>query len=306
MKWKKLGRVYCPSEEEPYTHAMFPVVEVTDSERGLVRIYYTHRDKTNYGFPTYVDASIVDNKFSILYNHHEPIMEKAALGNFDDSGVNVTSIVKINGRKRFYYYGWNLGVTVPFRNSIGVAEEAEDGVMLKRLYAGPMMDRSKEFPNLCATPYVLKEGDAFKMWFASGEPWLLMDGKPAVACSIGYAESENGLDWRRQKAPAVGHGDGDHVVSTPCVLKDGSIYKMWYSYRGRKYRIGYAESHDGRTFHRMDEQVGIDVSEQDWDSDMICYPSVFDLGKKRYMIYCGNEYGKTGFGLAVLTEDHRS
>jgi hypothetical protein len=64
-------------------------------------------------------------------------MEKAALGNFDDSGVNVTSIVKINGRKRFYYYGWNLGVTVPFRNSIGVAEEAEDGVMLKRLYAGP-------------------------------------------------------------------------------------------------------------------------------------------------------------------------
>jgi len=306
MKWKKQGRVYCPSEEDPYTHAMFPVVEVTDNERGLVRIYYTHRDKTNYGFPTYMDASIVDDKFSILYNHHEPIMEKAALGNFDDSGVNVTSIVKINGRKRFYYYGWNLGVTVPFRNSIGVAEEAEDGVMLKRLYAGPMMDRSKEFPNLCATPCVLKEGDAFKMWFASGEPWLLMDGKPAVACSIGYAESENGLDWRRQKAPAVGHGDGDHVVSTPCVLKDGNIYKMWYSYRGRKYRIGYAESHDGRTFHRMDEQVGIDVSEQDWDSDMICYPSVFDLGKKRYMIYCGNEYGKTGFGLAVLTEDHRS
>ncbi|HOG11231.1 MAG TPA: hypothetical protein PLD26_11915, partial [Smithella sp.] len=247
MKWKKLGRVYCPSEEDPYTHAMFPVVEVSDNERGRVRIYYTHRDKTNYGFPTYMDASIVDDKFSILYNHHEPIIEKAALGNFDDSGVNVTSIVKINGRKRFYYYGWNLGVTVPFRNSIGVAEEAGDGDMLKRLYAGPMMDRLKEFPNLCATPCVLKEGDAFKMWFASGEPWQFIDGKPAVACHIGYAESENGLDWKREKVPAVGHQGADHVVSTPCVLKDGDVYKMWYSYRGLKYRIGYAESADGRT-----------------------------------------------------------
>jgi len=300
MKWKKLGQIYSPSAYDVYTHAMFPVVDVTDDGKGCVRIYYTHRDKTNYGFPTYMDASIVDNKFSILYNHHEPIIEKAALGNFDDSGVNVTSIVKINGKRRFYYYGWNLGVTVPFRNSIGVAEEDEDEIMMKRLYPGPMMDRSKEFPNLCATPYVMKEGNAFKMWFASGEPWIWMDGKPAVACHIGYAESENGLDWRREKVPAVDHMDTDHVVSTPCVLKDNGVYKMWYSCRGEKYRIGYAESGDGKAFTRRDEEVGIGVSEDGWDSDMVCYPCVFDLRGARYMIYCGNEYGKTGFGLAVL------
>jgi hypothetical protein len=300
MKWKKIGRVYSPSLEDGYTHAMFPVVDIIDDSKGLIRIYYTHRDKTNYGFPTYMDASILGNNFSIIYNHNKPIIEKSVLGNFDDSGVNITSIVKTNGRKRFYYYGWNLGVTVPFRNSIGVAEEAEDGIMLKRLYSGPIMDRSKEFPNLCATPCVIKEDDRFKMWFASGEPWIFIGGKPRVACHIGYAESENGLDWKREMLPAVSHKkDVEQVVSTPCVLKENGIYKMWYSYRGEKYRIGYAESTDGKTFARLDGDVGIGVSDEGWDSDMICYPCVFDLQGKRYMIYCGNEYGKNGFGMAM-------
>ena len=302
MKWEKLGRFYCPSAKDIYTHAMFPVVDLKDEEKGIFRIYYTHRNKANYGFPTYMDVSIKNNKLTIIYNHNKSIIKKAGLGNFDDSGVNVTSIVKINKKRLFYYYGWNLGVTVPFRNSIGVAEENNDGISLKRLYPGPILDRSKEFPNLCATPYVIKERSRFKMWFASGDPWKLIDGKPAVACHIGYAESENGFDWYREKLPAVGNLNTDHVVSTPCVLKDKMNYKMWYSYRGEKYRIGYAESRDGKNFTRMDEKVGISVSEEGWDSEMVCYPCVFDFQGMRYMIYCGNEYGKTGFGLAILIE----
>ena len=33
---------------------------------------------------------------------------------------------------------------------------------------------------------------------------------------------------------------------------------------------------------------------------MIEYPFVFDHDGSRYMLYNGNGYGKTGFGLAVL------
>jgi hypothetical protein len=82
---------------------------------------------------------------------------------------------------------------------------------------------------------------------------------------------------------------------------------MWYSYRAQKnidtYRIGYAESNDGISWVRKDEEIGIDVSNEGWDSEMICYPYIFDHNGKRYMLYNGNGYGKTGFGLAVLEED---
>jgi predicted GH43/DUF377 family glycosyl hydrolase len=85
---------------------------------------------------------------------------------------------------------------------------------------------------------------------------------------------------------------------------------MWYSYRGIKdyrtdkkhaYRIGYAESSDGIKWTRKDDIVGIDVSEDGWDSQMIAYPYVYEHEGRKYMIYNGNGFGKSGFGYAVLS-----
>ena len=46
--------------------------------------------------------------------------------------------------------------------------------------------------------------------------------------------------------------------------------------------------------------MGIDVSNNEWDSEMICYPFVFDHKKERFMLYNGNNHGKDGFGIALL------
>jgi hypothetical protein len=77
---------------------------------------------------------------------------------------------------------------------------------------------------------------------------------------------------------------------------------MWYSVRSRAapYRIGYAESPDGLSWNRKDDQVGIHRSEDGWDAEMICFPAVIDVCGKRLMFYNGNQHGATGFGVAVL------
>ena len=51
---------------------------------------------------------------------------------------------------------------------------------------------------------------------------------------------------------------------------------------------------------REDEKVGIDVSHDGWDSNMISYPHVFELDGEIIMLYLGNEFGRNGFGLAKL------
>jgi hypothetical protein len=51
------------------------------------------------------------------------------------------------------------------------------------------------------------------------------------------------------------------------------------------------------------ETAGIGLSTEGWDSEMIEYPFVFDHNGDRYMLYNGNGYGKTGFGLAVLSHE---
>ena len=80
----------------------------------------------------------------------------------------------------------------------------------------------------------------------------------------------------------------------------GGVYMMWYSVKGQAYRLGYAVSDDGFEWERKDDQVGIDVSPTGWDSEMIEYPSTFAWEGKLYLLYNGNGYGKTGFGLAEL------
>jgi hypothetical protein len=84
------------------------------------------------------------------------------------------------------------------------------------------------------------------------------------------------------------------------VLRDGDVTRLWYSYRGASYRIGYAESTNGRDFIRRDERVGIDVSPSGWDSEMIEYAYVFDHNGNRFMIYNGNGFGKSGLGYARM------
>lgn len=301
MKWRKLGNIYSADDHPIYSHAMFPEVECLDKENGRLRIYYTHRDINNYGFPTYLEGNIQNNKFTITYNHHEPIISRGNIGNFDDSGVNITSLINIDNKKIFYYYGWNLGITVPFRNSIGLAELSnQKKIFLQRKFEGPILDRTPHSPGLCATPCVIKIDNFYRMYFTQGKPWIMKDEKPSVSCNIAYADSVDGINWTRNNQVCVENQENDHVVTTPFVLFDNGVYKMWYSYRGEKYRIGYAESLDGINFKRKDDEVGITVSESGWDFEMICYPKVFEVFDNKYMIYCGNDFGRTGFGLAIL------
>ena len=68
----------------------------------------------------------------------------------------------------------------------------------------------------------------------------------------------------------------------------------------RGYRLGYAYSDDLRTWTRDDNNAGIRLSEDGWDSDMMCYPNLFQCDGKVYLLYNGNEFGRFGFGLARL------
>lgn len=120
---------------------------------------------------------------------------------------------------------------------------------------------------------------------------------------IKYAESTDGIHWTRDGTVCIqGKNHAEYAFSKPSVWKEGNLYKMCYSFRGQAYRIGYAESPDGLIWKRLDEQAGITVSGQGWDCEMLDYPAVFDYKGEKYMVYCGNSYGKTGFGLAVMTE----
>lgn len=86
---------------------------------------------------------------------------------------------------------------------------------------------------------------------------------------------------------------------------------MFFSYRygtafredsSRGYRIGYASSDDMLVWERDDSKAGLDVGKTGWDSEMVAYPHVRNINGKTLMFYCGNSFGHSGFGYAVLME----
>ena len=81
-------------------------------------------------------------------------------------------------------------------------------------------------------------------------------------------------------------------------------YHMWFSYRsgsGERLPDWLRVQPERGTWDLRLKETGIDVSTSGWDSEMIEYPFVFNTRVSACMLYNGNGYGKTGFGIAVLT-----
>ncbi len=283
------------------SHATVPFAEHLKDD--LFRIYFSSRDVKNRSHTGYIETDLTNPQKIIKISDH-PVISPGVLGTFDDSGAMLSWITCCKNKKYLYYIGWNLGVTVPFRNSIGLAISNNGGDYEKYSY-GPILDRNLIEPYFVASPCVLIEDKLWRMWYLSCVEWELVNNLPQHWYHIKYAESFDGISWKRNGIVCIDFKNKqEYAISRPCVIKDGNIYKMWYSYRGKAYCIGYAESPDGISWTRMDEKVGIDVSESGWDSEMIEYPFVFDHKGQRYMLYNGNDYGKTGFGLAILEESN--
>lgn len=270
MKWHKIGMVFCPNNNYPWmvTHASNPVAERIDGD--FYRVYFSCRDRWNRSSIGYVEIDAT-NPSELVRISQKPVLTPGATGLFDDSGTSVACIVR-NGEKRYLYYlGWNLCITVPWRNSIGLAiSEAADKPFIK-FSRTPILDRNEIDPFSLSYPWVISTGSSWGMWYGSNLSWGA--SKSDMKYVIKYAESANGISWDRDGHIALQLNlPVEYAFARPCVIVDKDLFRMWYSFRGKSYRIGYAESSDGLHWERKDEQVGIEVSESGWDLNFRTWP----------------------------------
>jgi hypothetical protein len=151
----------------------------------------------------------------------------------------------------------------------------------------------------------------WRIWYPAGDAWVALDGKDVPVVRIVVAESEDGIHWPDEGLVAIDFKDADeHGIGRPWVVRGEDGLQMFYSIRvrSRPYdsRLGYAESTDGRTWIRKDEEIGIDVSAEGWDSAMVRYGVPCQLGDRTVLFYNGDNFGESGFGWAVLRDDRTS
>tara|TARA_B100002051_G_C16666339_1_gene601938 strand:- start:683 stop:1345 length:663 start_codon:yes stop_codon:yes gene_type:complete len=217
--------------------------------------------------------------------------------------------VNKNNIKYLYYIGWNTQKTVSYRLSIGLATSKDGGHTFNKISNGPILDRSIDEPFFNTAPYVIKESDLWRMWYVSCTGWEVIHDWPEPFYNIKYAESNDGINWKRTKITCIDYDNFTQAIGKPCVYKENGVYKMFYSFRSatdyridksRSYRLGYAESNDGIKWIRKDKKMGMNFSDDGWDSLMNEYCSTYNFKDCRYLIYNGNGFGESGFGYSIL------
>ncbi len=302
--WVKKGRLFDPDQyyNGKFTHASIPTAVKMKSN--VFRIFFGSRDQSNRSHVLYADAEIDGENIRIVRVSDEPVLSPGELGHFDEHGVMPGSVIynEMENLYYMYYIGWQRLQSVPFNLNIGLAF-SKDLKRFHKIYKVPVIPISDDAPFLNTSPFVMYDEGIYKMWHVGGVKWVKKEDGVKHFYNIRYAISVDGVHWKKEGVAVDFKYPNEYALARPSVLKENGIYKMWYSFRassfGETYRIGYAESIDGRKWIRKDELSGIDVSESGWDSEMICYPFVFKHNGVKFMLYNGNGYGRTGFGYAV-------
>lgn len=301
LAWEKKGLLITPQKHVWFmqSHAMSPIADLIGGD--LYRVYFSSRDEKNRSHIGSAVIEVKQGQIKLISYDPAPAITLGDLGCFDDNGVTASSIVTVGSRKYFYYIGWNQGSTVRMHLFGGLALSDDGGKTFYRYSKAPIIERNRVNPLLNTAPFVIKDGHLWRMYYVAGIEWVHKD---LPRYNIQYAESHDGLEWKREGHVCIDFASPqENALAKPFVLVEDGVYKMWFSYKGESYRLGYAESLDGKNWVRNDDFVGITVSESGWDSEMICFASVIKKDGWAYLLYNGNTYSKDGVGYAVARDE---
>lgn len=305
MKWVKKGLIYKPDFDKKswkYSSALVPTPILLNEE--VIRVYFTARDIDGVGRGAYVDLNS-QNPSEIIKVSQNPVLDIGQPGCFDDNGVLITSIVSVQDLMRLYYVGYQKVEKVKFLAFSGIAESIDGGESFTRISNVPALDRAEEGIYIRCIESAFFEQNVWKVWYLVGNQWNTIDKVPYPNYYIKYCESKDGLTFPKEGSSCLKHQDDEYRLALPRVYKTPTGYEMYYTIGrlDKSYLPGRAVSSDGINWTRVDDTVGIHLSEEGWDSQTLCYPSLLKVRDKTYMFYNGNNMGFEGFGYAILSEE---
>ena len=201
-------------------------------------------------------------------------------GEWDGRSVRKVSVLRDETNFKMWYDGLDIFSSV----RIGLAT-SDDGLDWAKYGANPVLagtpgawDGSSEEHS----PFVLKEGDTYKMWYEGRGD----DGQR----QLGYATSDDGVAWAKYGAnPVLQAGPETYDqegAAHGTVLHEDDTYKLWYHAMGDQGAIvAYATSPDEVSWSK---QGPVLVPQPGgWDEFAVWGPSVLELEGTYWMWYAG-------------------
>lgn len=210
--------------------ACFDCSVLLDGER--LRMWFSWRDMHSLGY--------CESEDGVHWTPPRIVFEFDRRNEWEKNDVNRPAVVKAGDTYYLWYTGQNWET---HQGGIGLAT-SRDGLTWERASDRPVMAPAGGWEKgslMC--PHVLHEGGRFRMWYSAGEMY-----EPDA---IGYAESADGLNWKREDSNPVlrpaGGWEADRVAAV-CIVPRATDYLAFYVGFANGFensQIGMARSPDG-------------------------------------------------------------
>jgi len=304
------------------------IVTVTGVDDGVVDgpVTYTLTGTPSSADPIYntrppFSVDVVNNDDDVpiqppLVNLLPPVggsLDPGSQDEWDDESVREPSVLEINGTFHMWYEGFNhrgekhegVGYAT---STVAPGPFAKDPSNPVLGHAGRLRDRGEIDGRGVGAPSVQFDGTTYRMWFSCREDSL-------DRLEIAHAVSLDGVEWLKHTSspggptvavlsPTKGAFDAIDVTS-PHVLFDAGIYKMWYQGTDAAgvERIGYATSPDGMVWTKHGDPVLHEGTIGGFDERGVRQPCVILEGSTYIMCYAGTGIDfRHRLGLAVSTD----
>tara|TARA_B100002019_G_C21228768_1_gene578879 strand:+ start:347 stop:1297 length:951 start_codon:yes stop_codon:yes gene_type:complete len=279
------------------SHVGAAYMEVVEKKNLLAKIYISGRGKDNKSRIGVAIISFKEREPKIIKIFKQPLLDIPKLkGFFDTDGVLYPEILDINKNKYLYYCGWTNLKSFNYNCNIGLAREYKK--KFRRISNAPVFGLNDTDPIGTASFSILRDKNNYTMYYTSFDPWKKIKSKVVHNYYIKIAKSKDGLKWTRKNQIAIPLKGKEIAVAKPSVFKLNNFICMFFSARETNYGIYFAYSKNGKKFKRLKNKIKLKQGK--WSSNSQCYPAYVDFGEKKFLLYCGNSYGKTGIGYAEI------
>jgi hypothetical protein len=191
---------------------------------------------------------------------------------------------------------------IPYHNTLGLAISKDNGISWKKYSEGPIFNSCPQEPGFIGTAKVFKNKNKWTMYYLSCREWIMGEDKLEPKYDIKLATSINGIDWTPTNQTIIPLEYNEGGIASFQMIDN----KAWFSVRGAvSYRKDIKESYKIKTSTLIegkwvrDKHIELDVSPNGWDSEMVAYPYIIKEKNNLIMFYNGNEFGKSGIGVAT-------
>lgn len=303
MNFEKIGCIFTPKEVNSWwhSHAMAPApIQINNQE---IRIYMGCWSIDGISRIGYIDVDAKDPT-KVINIAVQPVLSIGEKGCFDENGVFPGHVTKIKDQILLYYTGFQLGQKIPHYNFGGLAI-SQNGKDFSKVSKAPVLDRADEGLCVRAGQSILQHHDIYHTCYSAGSGWVEVGGKNRPTYDVFYQTSSKLNEFNKSGNIIVhcNHKE-EHGLGRPQLVRLSNCYYVFYTRRmlDMKYSFGYAYSDDLLRWERRDQTINLHHGKKgEFDSEMIYFPAFIQTDYGSYLFYSGNEFGKSGLGVAKVS-----